>query len=655
MTGTPTPDPAAAPKQVPAKPVPPQPTPPEQAVPPQPVPAQPMPAQPMPAQPTPEQAPLPEQAPPKQAPSSQPARQAPSKPATAGHGPLKPAATPVAPSALRRRWPGPVGPARPAVVGVALAAAAVSAVSIPLDQVGVGWLVAVLAGTVLVAVAGWPGLVLGATGAPRVTRLLDARLFWILATVALVGVGAVRAAGWLFVLCLVTAGVTACLSVTGGRSAIGMLLSLVIPPASVVRAVPWALAGLGARPRPASQSGSTPATTGQHEPAPATTGQHGPAPTTTSQSGPTPTTTGSGQAPTGHPGRPGRSDQSGSGDRGGLGRVLASVAVSVVLLVVFGALFASADAAFADLLGAAMPAVSVPTLVRWVFLFVVVGGWLLGAAYLLARPPDLGGLGGRAPRRVRRWEWAVPLALLDALFALFVLVQITVLFGGADHVLETSGLTYAEYARGGFWQLVVVSVLTLGVLAGAARWAPRADRTDRLLIRSLLGALALLSLVIVGSALYRMNVYVEAYGATRLRLLVTACELWIGLVFGLVLVAGVRLRAGWLPRVAVGAAVLALLGLAVINPDRLIARTNIDRSDTSQLDLGYLSELSADAVPELDRLPAPDRDCVLTDIARRLGPDDWREANLGRTEARRIIAARPFTSVDPSCRFVRRS
>jgi hypothetical protein len=631
MTGTP--DPAAAPNQAPSNPVPPQPTPQEPAPPPQPTPQEPA-------------APPQEQAPPGQATPAQPSpKQAPSKPVTAGAGSLKPVATPVAPSAIRRRWPGPAGPARPVVVGVALVAAAVSAVSIPLHQVGVGWLVGVLAGTVLVAVAGWPGLVLGATGAARVTRLLDARLFWVLATVALVGVGAVRAAGWLFVLCLVTAGVTACLSVTGGRSAIGMLLSLVIPPASVVRAVPWALAGLGARPRP----------TGQNGPTPTAAGQNGPTPTTTGQNGPTPAAAGSDQAPTGEPGRPGRSDQSGSGGRGGLGRVLASVAVSVVLLVVFGALFASADAAFADLLGAALPTVSVPTLVRWAFLFVVVGGWLLGAAYLLARPPDLGGLGGREPRRVRRWEWAVPLALLDALFALFVLVQITVLFGGAAHVLETSGLTYAEYARGGFWQLVVVSVLTLGVLAGAARWAPRADRTDRVLIRLLLGALALLSLVIVGSALYRMNVYVEAYGATRLRLLVTACELWIGLVFGLVLVAGVRLRAGWLPRVAVGAAVLALLGLAVINPDRLIARTNIDRSDTSQLDLGYLSELSADAVPELDRLPAPDRDCVLTGLANRLGPDDWREANLGRAEARRIIEARPVTSVDPSCRFVRRS
>ena len=58
----------------------------------------------------------------------------------------------------------------------------------------------------------------------------------------------------------------------------------------------------------------------------------------------------------------------------------------------------------------------------------------------------------------------MPLGVLDALFVAFVAVQATVLFGGHAHVLETEGLTYAEYARQGFWQLLWVSALTLLVL-----------------------------------------------------------------------------------------------------------------------------------------------------------------------------------------------
>ena len=210
-------------------------------------------------------------------------------------------------------------------------------------------------------------------------------------------------------------------------------------------------------------------------------------------------------------------------------RVAATVAVSVALLVVFGALFASADAAFAEVLSKARAERrrrhGGPLDLR-----------LRGdrAACSAApptcapRPPDLSGMDGADGPRVGRLEWAVPLGLLVLLFAMFVAVQLTVLFGGSRHVLTTDGLTYADYARGGFWQLLVVTGLTLLVLAGAARWAPRATRADRVLIRVILGALAALTLVIVASALHRMDVYADTYGLTRLRLLVALCELWLG-------------------------------------------------------------------------------------------------------------------------------
>jgi hypothetical protein len=67
----------------------------------------------------------------------------------------------------------------------------------------------------------------------------------------------------------------------------------------------------------------------------------------------------------------------------------------------------------------------------------------------------------RRPTRLRCLDWALPTGSLVGLFGLFVGVQFVVLFGGADHVLRTTGLTYAEYARSGFWQLLVVTVLAM--------------------------------------------------------------------------------------------------------------------------------------------------------------------------------------------------
>ncbi|MEV1286679.1 DUF4173 domain-containing protein [Micromonospora sp. NPDC049679] len=504
----------------------------------------------------------------------------------------RPPVVPRRPSLLERRWPAPVGGAQPAVLGAVVAAAAIGAVSIPLDRPGVGWLVSVLAGTGALAATVRGAVRSGTTGAPDRTgtaarsRLSAERLLWTVATIGLIGVGTVRAAGWLFVLCVLTAGVTAGLAVTDGRSVRGLLLSGVIVPAAVGRAVPWSVAGVG---------------------------------------------------------------------RGGgrvVGRTAITIAVSVALLVVFGALFASADPAFAHLLDAVVPTLSGAGLARGAFLFPIIGAGLLAAAFLLAAPPDLTGLETAASRRVRRLEWAAPVALLDALFAAFVLVQVTHLFGGSDHVLATSGLTYAEYARGGFWQLLAVSVLTVLVIAAASRWAPRQVRADRVLIRLLLGALALLSLVVVASALFRMDVYQQAYGFTRLRLLVSATELWLGLLFVLVLIAGIRLRAPWLPRLVIGTGVLALMGLAALNPDRLIADRNIDRYfSTQRVDVWYLSQLSADAIPALDRLPESLRHCAVTEIDRDLARhrDGWREANVARAQARRLLAANPLPDAEPDC------
>ncbi|MCO8275341.1 DUF4173 domain-containing protein [Actinoplanes sp. TRM 88003] len=313
---------------------------------------------------------------------------------------------------------------------------------------------------------------------------------------------------------------------------------------------------------------------------------------------------------------------------GGAGvRIVATAGVSVVLLGAFGGLLASADLRFAEALERLVPDLGVDTVFRWVF----VGGLAVfsvgAAAYLRSAPPNLSNLDGTEGRKVHRWEWAVPLGLLTLLFGAFVLVQAT----GQEPVRA-----FADEARQGFWQLSFVVGLTLLVLAGAARWAPRDKPADRILIRVILGVLTGLTLVIAATALHRINLYTDEYGLTRLRLLVFWCELWFVFVLLLILVAGRKLRAPWLPRVAIAAGVLALLGLAVANPDGVIAERNL-RHSNQPIDLAYLSNLSPDAVPALMKLPDDQRACVLRAISDDLRPGDWRTWNLGSARARTLV------------------
>ncbi len=438
---------------------------------------------------------------------------------------------------------------------------------------------------------GWPvmGLVMAAVVGVvrgRVGWHPD-RLGWALATVALLGVGMVRNEPLLLVACLLTALGTGSLALAGGRTVLSLFLGVSLVLIAPWRALPWCGRGLN-RLRTGSGSGQS--------------------------------------------------------------RIVWSLLISVVLLVVFGALLAGADVAFADLLSRLVPPIGFGRVLAAVTM-VVLGA---GCAYLAARRPDLDRFPPARSRSVQRLEWALPVAALDLLFLAFVLVQLTVLFGGRDYVLRTADVTEAQYARSGFWQLLAVTVLTLAVLGAALRLAPRASRADRVTLRLLLGALAVLTLVIVASALSRMAVYEQVYGYTRLRVYVSIAELWLGLLFVLVLVALASLRTGWLPQAVVASVVLALLGTGLLNPDGFIAERNVARyHSTGKIDVLYLRTLSADAVPALAALPEQLRDCPLRTIGGRLGrqPDDWQNWNWGRYRARQVLARTELTVTSDCWRY----
>ncbi len=319
-----------------------------------------------------------------------------------------------------------------------------------------------------------------------------------------------------------------------------------------------------------------------------------------------------------------------------LGRVALVGVVTALLVVVFAALFAGADPAFGRIIDQATPEWDLGAAIGRIFVFFMVTAGALAASYLAINRPRFDDLRRPSRTTVRLWEWMVPVGALVVLFGAFVAVQIATLFGGQAHVRTTDGLTNAEYARQGFWQLLAVTVLTLLVLAVTIRNAPRVSGSDRTALRLLLGVLCMLSLVIVGSALHRMSLYEEQYGYTTLRVFVTAVELWLGSVFVLLMATGVRMSGRWLPRAVGVSAVLTVLALAVISPDAYIARQNVDRFEmTGKIDSSYLARLSADATAELDRLPEPYRSCVLGSAVS--GNSSWHEFNLADWQARRIV------------------
>jgi hypothetical protein len=327
------------------------------------------------------------------------------------------------------------------------------------------------------------------------------------------------------------------------------------------------------------------------------------------------------------------------------------LAVPPVLL--FGALFAAADPVFDELVTKRLR-LSFADLPDWLshfflaafFAWIVAGflrGTLLGkeATWAKEKCPALPSLGST--------EVSIVLGAVDALFLAFVIVQLRYFFGGSELVQRTIGLTYADYARRGFFELVTVAALVLPLLL-TTHWllrndSPSNDRTFRVVA----GVQVLLLFVIMASALERMRLYEQEYGLTAERLYATAFMLWLAVVFVWFCVTVLRGNRKPFAFGALVAGYVLIAGLNVLNPDAFIMKTNLARAfEGRKFDISYAGLLSADATTRLvEALPRLGPQSVNSEeryllAANILGKwkfrnPDWRTWNSSRAEATRVV------------------
>jgi len=334
---------------------------------------------------------------------------------------------------------------------------------------------------------------------------------------------------------------------------------------------------------------------------------------------------------------------------GGLRRAIAvtrGVLLALPLLLIFGGLLMAADAVFEGIVNKILHEYFDDLFIH----FFVTGCWAWMTAGLLrgiflgkevvirniVRPKNLG-LGGL--------ETAIIAGLLDLLFLGFILVQLRYFFGGVAQLGGYTKLTYAEYARRGFFELVTVAALILPLLL-VMEWLLHKDYPMQIrLFRWLAGLQVVLLFVIMASALQRMRLYQLEFGLTELRFYTTAFMGWLAMVFGWFMA---TVLLGKRDRFAFGTLVAGFLCLAAlhfINPDDLIARTNLARVVAGRsFDAKYATSLSADAAPALmaglRSLNPKDGNLTAEKILKRwsrLNHTDWRTWSWSRSRARTLV------------------
>jgi len=325
--------------------------------------------------------------------------------------------------------------------------------------------------------------------------------------------------------------------------------------------------------------------------------------------------------------------------------ILRGTVITVPIVAVFVALFAAADPTFEVLtnslqldFGELLSHLMLAGILTWIAAGVLRHATLgLGAPY--ERPRDIETLG--------RVEIGMVLGAMTFVFTIFVALQLPRMFAGEEFILRQTGLTYAGYARRGFFELIAASSLTLAVIAALRTVAVRDARALRLL-RLLGGVLIALVFVILQSALHRLALYIDAYGWSVDRVYATAVIVWLGICFAWSFPTLLGARPQRFIAGALTAAGVVLFTLVAINPAARVVHLNAERARAGRpFDFSY--PLSRDAAPalaaELPHFPA-NMELTVTDcsgltifvnqIDRR---SDWRAWTWSAWHADRAVAS----------------
>ncbi len=325
--------------------------------------------------------------------------------------------------------------------------------------------------------------------------------------------------------------------------------------------------------------------------------------------------------------------------RAALTRSIGPLVLGVVAAGVVAAVLASGDAVFAsyvDLGG--LPATT--------------AGRFLGALLLMAVTSAGTGVAiasdRRAPLRARRLaaprSAIVSMVPLCVVYLAFVAVQVSSVALGAAYVEARTGLTYAEYARSGFFQLVAVAVATFVGIVALRPTLRSAARRDRTAILVLGGIAAGCTITMAGAAIVKLQLYADVFGLTMLRLHTTVFAAWLMLAIAIAFVSLVRPSGEWVIPVVAATALCGVFGMNIVNAERVVAQHNLTTTiGSDEFDIGYLISLSDDAVPtiveHIDRLAVADRERAVRALCAEPGDRahalDW---NRSRSHAERARA-----------------
>lgn len=229
----------------------------------------------------------------------------------------------------------------------------------------------------------------------------------------------------------------------------------------------------------------------------------------------------------------------------------------------------------------------------------------------------------------KEYELLVILGGLALLFGGFIFIQFKYLFSGVGERelanLGIQSLTYSEYVRRGFFELLLASSLAAGVIFYSLKYIHKLKGKGKLLVQIFTSIVSIEVGMLLYSAALRVFLYQEAHGFTRARVLGMFFLVWLAVLLIILLIRIVKdINSKTYLTLNIITTLIVLIAINWVNVDGLIATHENKPTVNNEIDYYYLANLSPDAHDSW--IPAiQDAERVLTTLnGKQLTPEDYR-------------------------------
>ncbi len=208
----------------------------------------------------------------------------------------------------------------------------------------------------------------------------------------------------------------------------------------------------------------------------------------------------------------------------------------------------------------------------------------------------------------------------------FVFVYILFFVSQLDYYLSAfggklpDGMTYASYAKNGFFQLCAVSVINFVIIICISVFGKKREGRVPISIRIVNAVFSLATLILIATAFSKMVIYIDAYGLTLLRVLPSSFMVFLSVVFLMMLVKQLFGKANVIIAALISAILICGI-LAFADVDGVIAKYNTDRylaGELEHFEVGMLTDLGDSGIVQLERIAKNAQDKEVRDEAQEL-------------------------------------